>query len=332
MNKRHKLIAQDTTEIVTNQKLTKLLNEKKHPTSYWGVAPTGPPHVGYYRTLAKQIDLVKAGCKHKVLIANIHAFLDDLKSPWDEVDTRGKIYKKCFQLLGLKGQNVKYILGTEYQLKSSYQLETLKASTLVTHKRATRAASEVVRMTNPKVSSLIYPIMQAMDCWALDVDIAYGGIDQRHVYMLATDLLSKLGHKPPVYVFTPLGIGLAGGEKMSASVKASRLDLFASPKDIKSKINKGYCPAGITKDNPILEYSKYLIFPKVKQFTIKRPTKYGGDIKFKKFEGLEKSFAQNKIHPKDLKETTSDYLIDILKPVRNYFEKNSDLLKTFEKE
>jgi len=277
------------------------------------------------------MDLVKAGFKHKILIANIHAYLDDRKSPWSEMEIRGEIYKKCFQLLGLKGKNVEYVIGSEVELTKDYHLETLKAAGIVTAKRAMRAASEVVRMQNPKVSSMIYPIMQALDCWALDVDLAYSGIDNRHVYMLASELLAKLKRKVPVYVFTPLGIGLSGGEKMAASEKATRLELFAAPADIKSKINKAYCHAGKVASNPIIEYCQYLIFPRVSKFVIKRPAKFGGDVSFTKIEDLERDFKSNKLHPQDLKNATSEYLIKVLKPVRDYFDKNSKLLKTFEK-
>jgi len=331
VNEKFQNIVKDTEEVVTKEGLLDLLRTKKKIVSYWGVAPTGPPHIGYYRTLAKQMDLVKAGCHHKVLIANLHAYLDDMKSPWSEIKVRGEIYKKCLQLLGLKGQYVEYITGADIQLTKDYYLEILKASAFVTDKRALRAVSEVVRMTNPKVSSLIYPIMQALDCWALDVDLAYGGIDQRHVYMLASELLTKLNHKVPIYIFTPLGIGLSGGEKMSASEKEGRLELFAQPDEIRAKIKKAFCPESKIEGNPIIEYCKYLIFPRIKKFIIKRSKKFGGDMQFTKFEDLQIQFEDKRIHPEDLKNATAEYLIKVLKPVREYFNKNPDLLETFEK-
>ena len=77
-----KLIKRDTEEIITDEELAELIEKKKRPISYCGIAPTGPPHIGYYRAIAKQIDLIKAGFKHKVLIADLHAYLDDRKAPW----------------------------------------------------------------------------------------------------------------------------------------------------------------------------------------------------------------------------------------------------------
>lgn len=324
------LIKRDTQEIVTEEELKEVL-KKKNPVSYWGVAPTGPPHIGYYRTVAKQLDLVEAGIKHKILIANLHAYLDDMKSPWSEIDIRGEIYKTCLQLLGLKGKNIEYMVGSEFQLTKKYQLETLRASALVTSNRALRAASEVVRMTNPKVSSILYPIMQCLDCRALDVDIAYGGVDQRHVYMLGRELLPQLGFSAPIIALTPLGIGLSGKGKMSASEKEARLELYAKPEEIIKKIKDAFCPEGVIKENPILEYCKFLIFPRIKKFIIKRAEKFGGDISFTQYEDLEKQFGNKQIHPFDLKTATAESLVEILKPIREYFEKNQDMLKTFEK-
>jgi tyrosyl-tRNA synthetase len=54
---------------------------------------------------------------------------------------------------------------------------------------------------------------------------------------------------------------------------------------------------------------------------IKREKKYGGDLKFKNYEDLEKKFKSKEIHPKDLKNSVSDYLIEVLVPIRKYFKK-----------
>jgi len=326
-----KIITEGTEEIVTKDRLKHIIETKKNPVSYWGVAPTGSPHIGYYRAIVKQMDLIKAGFRHKILIADLHAYLDDMKSPWSEIHIRGQIYKKCFQLLGLDGPNVEYIIGSEFQLNKEYHLETLKSSALVTCTRAIRAASEVVRITEPNVSSVLYPIMQSLDCWALDVDLAYAGIDNRHVYMLASQLLPKLGHKVPIFLFTPLGLSLSGNKKMSASDKNNKLELFASEEEIKNKINKAFCSEGETINNPILEYVRYLIFPRIDEFIIKRSSKYGGNASFVLYKDLEGSFKEKKVHPQDLKNATADYLIEILKPIREYFKENKELLKTFEK-
>ncbi len=324
---RMELVTNGTEEIITKEELKNTLEKKKRPVSYVGIAPTGPPHIGYYRSIAKQIELIKAGFKHKVLIADLHAYLDDRKSPWEELDIRAKIYEKCLSLFGL--EEAEFIKGSEFQTDKKYFMDILRISGFVTSKRAERAAREVCRMKNSTISELIYPLMQSLDCIGLDVDVAAGGIDQRHVYMLSREYLPKIGYKKPVCVFSPLGIGLDGNNKMSASEKKSRLELFASEKTIEKRIKNAYCPQGQTKENPILEYIRFIVFPRKSKLKIERPSKFGGDIIFNNYKELEKEFGLGKLHPLDLKKSLAKELTEILKPIRKYFEKHKDMLETF---
>ena len=50
--------------------------------------------------------------------------------------------------------------------------------------------------------------------------------------------------------------------------------------DIKTKIKKAYCPPGIVKYNPILDYTKLIIFETFHKFLIPRKVKDGGDMYF----------------------------------------------------
>jgi tyrosyl-tRNA synthetase len=75
-----------------------------------------------------------------------------------------------------------------------------------------------------------------------------------------------------------------------------------------------------TKGNPVLELLRYHVFPKTEEVLIKRPEKYGGDLKYHKYINLEKDFVAGTVHPADLKNTLSDELIRLLAPVRKYFE------------
>ncbi len=95
-----------------------------------------------------------------------------------------------------------------------------------------------------------------------------------------------------------------------------------SLKELKEKIGKGYCPEGIVEGNPILEYFRYIIFRNIKSLKIERPSKFGGDIEFGSYAELEKLFVNKKIHPMDLKNSCAVELDKLIKPTREYFEKN----------
>ncbi len=325
---RFNLVKQNTIEILTEDELKELFKSKKNPTAYWGIAPTGPVHMGYLATLGKIFDFSKAGIKTKIMIADIHAALDDLKTPWESIKKRREYVKKCIELAIPWKEKQEFVFGSDFELNREYQADTLKLASVTTVKRATRAASEVTRMKNPKVSELIYPIMQSLDEEYLGVDIQLGGIDQRHIFVYAREYLPKIGYKSRIKVMTPLIVSLKGpGVKMSASIPETCIKVHDSEEAIREKIKKAYCPAGEVKDNPILQLYKYVVFPIKGKAEVKRPKKFGGDLNFEFYEDLEKVFKEKELHPLDLKAALTNELITIFSKVRKYFEKHQNELK-----
>jgi tyrosyl-tRNA synthetase len=53
----------------------------------------------------------------------------------------------------------------------------------------------VKQVKNPLMSSLLYPILQALDEEWLGVDAQFGGIDQRKIFMFAREHLPSIGYK-----------------------------------------------------------------------------------------------------------------------------------------
>lgn len=327
------LIKRNTEEILTEKALIDLLKKKKEISAYLGIATTGPFHMAYFVPLGKMLDFDSAGIKNIILIANIHAALDDLKCSWDELDKRAEYYKKCIELGFPWNRKPKFVTGSDFQLKKDYIFDALKLSTLSTVKRATRAASEVTRMQNPKVSELIYPIFQALDEEYLKVDIQLGGTDQRHILAYAREYLPKMGYKSRVEIMTPLITSLKGaGTKMSASIPGSSIKIHEPEDSIRKKINDAYCPIGEVKNNPIIQLYQYLIFPIRKKIKIERPKKFGGDVSIKDIDEFKKLYSGKKLHPLDVKNKLSKELIIIFSKARKYFEKNKDLLKSLGKD
>jgi tyrosyl-tRNA synthetase len=110
--------------------------------------------------------------------------------------------------------------------------------------------------------------------------------------------------------------------KMSKSNPLSSILIDDSEQKISHKINKAYCPLGVSKDNPILEIMKYVIFHQYDEIVVERPSKYGGNISYSSFAQIKLDYEQKKIHPKDLKLSTSRYLDKIISPVRAYLQNN----------
>ena len=308
------LIEQGTLEIVDVDELKDVL-KKEQPVAYTGYEPSGKIHLGHALTIEKLKTLQKLGFKIKILLADYHAFLNR-KGTLEEIGETAEYNMKCFKALGLD-DTTDYVLGSSFELESDYSNKVYQLAVQTTLKRAKRSMDQVSRHDdNPKVASVIYPIMQTVDMAALGVDVALGGMEQRKIQMLARESLEKINETVPVCIHTPLLHGLDGDEKMSSS-KGNFIAVDDSVEEITKKINKSYCPQGEIEGNPMIEIAEYFVYPNQDTLLIKRPEKFGGDIELTKEELLDK-FSSGDLHPMDLKNGIKDFLIEYLAPVREY--------------
>jgi tyrosyl-tRNA synthetase len=112
---------------------------------------------------------------------------------------------------------------------------------------------------------------------------------------------------------------------MSKSVPSSAIFIHDTVEEINSKIRKAYCPEQTLEGNPIIEYAEYLVL-RDKKMKIERPAKFGGDIELADATELKTIYQEGKLHPVDLKNAVARELSDILRPSREYFEKNKEYL------
>ncbi len=301
-------IIKNTEEVITIEELKEVL-KKEDKSAYIGFEPSGKIHLGHYLQIKKMMDLQNANFKIIILLADLHAYLNQ-KGTMEEIQEVAEYNKSVFKSMGLKA---KYVYGSEFQLSEDYTLDVYKLSLKTTLKRARRSMEVIAREDdNPKVAEVIYPIMQVNDIKYLGVDVAVGGLEQRKIHMLARELLPTMGSKSPICIHNPVLTGLDGEGKMSSS-KGNFIGVDDDDATIKSKIKKAYCPIGVVEGNPILEIAKYYLnYP----ITIKRPEKFGGNLEIESYSQLELLYKEGKLHPVDLKNTVSNELIEILKPIR----------------
>jgi tyrosyl-tRNA synthetase len=332
---RTELVARHTEEVVTEAELAALFDERDSPSVYIGYAPTGEMHIGHYTTIRKLADFIEAGLEVTVLVADLHAHLDDAKSPFELLEARSAYYRTAIEAMieaaGADPAGVEFVRGTDYQLEEPYTLELYRMLAETTLSRARRAGSEVVRQSeNPNLGGLVYTLMQSLDVAALEADVVYGGIDQRGIYMLAREQLPERDYDKPVCVFAPLLSGLTGG-KMSASESDSTIDLTDDDGAVAEKVQAAYCPAGELEDNGVLEYLRYLVFPVLAErgesFRVDRPQEYGGDLVYDCYDALESDFVSGELHPADLKPAAAAAIADVIAPVRERLLEASALLE-----
>ncbi|MDH4123903.1 MAG: tyrosine--tRNA ligase [Thermoplasmata archaeon] len=330
---RLRLIKKDVTEIITDGELEKLIFEKKNPKGYIGFEPSGLMHVGQAINALKIVEMTRAGMDFTIFMADWHAKINDkLDGDIDKIRICGEYMKHCFLGFEVDPDKTKFVYASDIVDKAKYWetfVHISKASSLSRIKRAMTIMGRDEDDAEMDFSKLVYPPMQVADIFELEVDIAYGGLDQRHAHMLARDVAEKLGWKKPIAMHSWLLPSLTGSGRMDATQnKMSKSDpktsiiVNDSPESISEKISKAFCPPNDVEDNPVLAIAERLIFPANGRFSLLRSEKFGGDLDFSEFESLRDAYSSGKIHPKDLKENMARELADMLAPVRKHFEKN----------
>jgi len=315
LEKKIAIATRNAEEVVTTEELRTLLEEKEKPRAYVGYEPSGEIHLGHLITVNKLKDLQSVGFEVIVLLADIHAYLNE-KGTFEEIRKLAERNMKTFIAFGLDERNAQFVLGSSYQLDREYMLDVLKLARITTLNRARRSMDEVSRRKeDPMVSQMIYPLMQSLDIAYLKIDVAVGGIDQRKIHMLARENLPALGYKAPICIHTPIISGL-DGEKMSKS-KGNYISISDSPEEVERKIMKAFCPPKVVEGNPIIDLAKHYVFPAFGKVKIERDQKFGGDIEYESFEFLLEDFRNGSLHPLDLKRAVARYLNSLIDEARN---------------
>jgi tyrosyl-tRNA synthetase len=328
------LITRELNEVIGVEDLPSILKERNLKI-YWGTAPTGKPHLGYFVPLMKIADFLEAGCEVTILLADMHAYLDNMKSTWELLEFRIKYYemviKAILSSVGVPLEKLKFIKGTDYQLDKKYTLDMYKISAMASLRDVQKAGAEVVKQVeSPLMSSMLYPILQSLDEEYLQADAQFGGVDQRKIFMFAREYLPKMGYKKRVHFLNTLIPGLGKSGKMSSSEPNSKIDLDDSDEIITDKIVKAFSLDGDPTENGLLAIMRYIVFRKLKaenrKFEIIRDEKWGGNVVYSDFADLESDFKFQRLSSVDLKPAVARELIRLIEPVRNTIKENQELL------
>jgi tyrosyl-tRNA synthetase len=299
-------------------------------TLYWGTAPTGKPHLGYFVPIMKLGDFLAAGCRVTILIADLHALLDCRKTDEQLVEARARWYEVVVRAMlahvGVPVDQLEFVRGSSYQLASAYTMDVYRLMAQTTTRAAQNAAAEVVKMDkSPRISNVVYPLMQALDEVHLGVDAQFGGRDQRKIFAFARDHV--LGGAAWHFV-NPLVPGLIKGGKMSASDPRSKIDFDDDNDAIRAKIGAAYSVDGEAKGNGLLAILRHILWRRLAgPFVVDRPEQYGGPLSFDAYSEVEVAFATGALGSVDLKPAVAEALIEFLRPLRAALAEHGELLR-----
>ena len=298
-DEKYHLITRNLQEVVGDENLIKKIITARPLKIYWGTAPTGKIHLGYLVPMLKILDYLNAGCEVTVLIADLHALLDNLKSNEKLIEFRSEYYqimiKTILESLGANISKINFVKGSSFQLSEKYTRDMYKAHSLITTHDAKRAGAEVVKQSdNPKMTGLLYPTLQALDEQYLNCDVQSGGLDQRKIFMHAKLILPLLGYKKKMHFMNELVPGLRFSKKNKDTSEIDKKKLFTDTvQQIKSVMS--HCEDNETPDEEI-----------IKKITgILEQTKNNTDIDIDKLEELEKMSASNEDTKIDLLDSSN---------------------------
>lgn len=295
-------------------------------------------------------DLIKSGVHFKLWLADSFAWINNkMGGDLNRIKKVGEYFIEVWKAGGVDEKKVEFLWASDAFSDREYWKKVVLVAKNTTINRANRALTIMGRKEGEmqEVAQYFYPMMQTTDIFHLDVDICQLGLDQRRANMLARDVAEKMKWKKPVVISHHMLMGLQGmkqpegyeensvldaqiSSKMSKSKPETAIFVHDSKEDIKRKINSAFCPEKVIEGNPVLEYSKYLIFKKFKSMKIERDKKFGGDVEFDAFSELESSFREGKLHPVDLKNTVSSYIDQMIEPIRSHFEKDRKAKQLYE--
>ena len=352
------LITRFCEEVIGRDEIPGLLEQEIPLRHYIGLEISGRLHLGTGLVCMQKVrDLQMAGIHCTIFLADWHTWLNDKLGGDREAIKRiaGGYFKEglkaSLKAVGGDPDDLEFILGSDLYHNNDQYWETLvEVCKNTTLSRVERSISIMGRSEGESVdfAKLLYPPMQVADVFAMHVNFAQGGMDQRKAHVIVRDVANQLKIMPlrdgkgnvikPVAIHHHLLLGLSKPPewpvdperlrelrtqmKMSKSKPNSAVFITDTPDEIRQKLRKAFCPPEV-EFNPVLDWAENLIFHNDNAVLhVERTPENGGNVDFASFEELKDSYAAGKLHPMDLKSAVAQALIDILEPVRKRFEED----------
>ncbi|EXL40797.1 tyrosyl-tRNA synthetase [Fusarium oxysporum f. sp. radicis-lycopersici 26381] len=328
------LIKANLAEVMNPEIIDNVILKEKRPLRvYWGTAPTGKPHCGYFVPTINIAELLHAGCHVKILLADKHAHIDSL-APLEVIEHRCKYYRllinSSLKAIGVDVSKLEFVVRSSFQDSKEYQLDRFRFSNNVNVSQLLKAGSEVVKQTeNPTLGSLEYPIWQCLDEEDLDVDAELGGVNQRKLFTFFIDHMPKIGYKVRAHLMNPMVPGLGEAQKMSSSEPSSKIDLLDTLEEVAKKLRKAVCAPKCVKGNSIIAFIEHIIFRVESLKTGGKPrftaeTRDGEPLVYEHICKLKEDYESDTLTPQMIKPALIKALNDLLDPIRKDFDSGED--------
>ena len=231
----------------SKEELAQVLNQGKKLRVYQGFDPTGNQlHIGHLAGLRKLADWQKDGHHVIFLIGDFTGMIGDPSGKTearkmlskDEVLANAQQYKEqASRILNFEGKNPVEIKYNSEWLSKLSAIEFLQIASSLSVQQIVKRDLFQNRIENGQdlyMNEFLYPVMQAYDSVAMDIDLEIGGSDQMFNMLMGRKLVRQRLNKDKFVITTPL-LTDSSGKKIGKS-EGNAIGLTDHPNDLYGKI------------------------------------------------------------------------------------------------
>ena len=238
-------IQRGTEEILVEEEFAKRFHQQKPLKVKVGFDPTAPDlHLGHTVIINKMRQFQEFGHEIIFLIGDFTGMIGDPSGVNEtrpvltrrQIDENAATYEKqIFKILDKDLTRIEFNSSWMQQVDSSKLIEIASKYT-VARMLERDDFKQRFKTGNPiSIHELLYPLVQAYDSVALEVDVELGGTDQKFNLLVGRHLQQLYGQPPQTAITLPLLEGLDGVKKMSKTAN-NFIALTDPPKEMFGKI------------------------------------------------------------------------------------------------
>jgi len=311
--------------------------------AYIGLEPSGKAHIAYALLADAIRDMLDEGVNVIILLADWHAWVNDkFDRDMDKITIAGEYLAETFRgLLGNPPEGegageLRFLSASQLMDSGKYWERVLRCSKNMSLSRVRRTFSIMGRdedSSDHDLAAFYYPALQAADIFELEVDIAFGGMDQRKAHMYMREVADRYGWPKATCIHTPMMSGLKGpggrmdsfDHKMSKSDPGNAILLDDDRDALKSKLRGAFLEVG-NRESPVFEILRLIVIPRSGSITVTPDPKYGEPSTWNDPDSFISAVSDGSIHPLDAKMAVADALADILEPLVQHFASKEELM------
>ncbi len=310
--------------------------------AYIGLEPSGIAHLGWVILADTIRNMLNEGVNVIILLADWHAWVNDkFNRDMDKISLAGDYMTEVFRVLldwpgeGEGPGQLRFLSASEVMDSGKYWERVLRCSKNMSLSRVRRTFSIMGRdedSSDHDLAAFYYPALQSADIFELGVDIAFGGMDQRKAHMFMREVADRNGWIKATCIHTPMLSGLRGSggrmdsfdHKMSKSDPSNAILLHDDADSLRRKMKKAFLEVG-NPASPVFEVAKHVVLPRTGEIRVNPKPEYGTPSKWDDLDSFVEAVSKGEVHPFDAKMAITDGLIEVLSPISDHFQSNSDL-------